>query len=198
MNSRNQQPSGSTSANAPSSSNTTGHTKNDLSVHAPLLSSGVGGLSPQPNWPEHEIVSSLVKTQRRVEGVGDDSLLGIPPSSAVIVARTAAGSSGQSKAGKSRGSTTETPLLSSGTEMPMASTGVSYALAIYPYMAEQEDELDIVVGDTFVILSRRKDWWVVQRDPNGTGLVNIDIANQGRAPAGCLVQAAVRTRRPRF
>lgn len=31
-------------------------------------------------------------------------------------------------------------------EMPPASsTGVSYAVAIYPYMAEQEDEFDVVV-----------------------------------------------------
>jgi hypothetical protein len=31
-------------------------------------------------------------------------------------------------------------------EMPtVVSTGVSYAVAIYPYMAEQDDEFDVVV-----------------------------------------------------
>ena len=30
-------------------------------------------------------------------------------------------------------------------EMPVASNGVSYAVAIYPYMAEQDDEFDVVV-----------------------------------------------------
>ena len=30
-------------------------------------------------------------------------------------------------------------------EMPVPSNGVSYAVAIYPYMAEQDDEFDVVV-----------------------------------------------------
>jgi hypothetical protein len=30
-------------------------------------------------------------------------------------------------------------------EMPVALSGVSYAVAIYPYMAEQDDEFDVVV-----------------------------------------------------
>ncbi|KIK61584.1 hypothetical protein GYMLUDRAFT_166278 [Collybiopsis luxurians FD-317 M1] len=211
MNGGNEQPSSSNSANAPSTSNTPGHTKassrtitrppklevNDLSAPAPLTSSGVGGLSPQPKWPEPGIASPLIETQRRGDGVGDDSLLGVPPSSAGTmaphgsVASTATGSSGQSEAGKSRNTTAESPPLSSGREIPVASTGVSYAVAIYPYMAEQEDEFDVVVGDTFIILSRAKGWWVVQRDPNGTGLVDTDVAKQGWVPAGCLLETNV-------
>jgi hypothetical protein len=35
--------------------------------------------------------------------------------------------------------------VSSAREMPVPSNGVSYAVAIYPYMAEQEDEFDVVV-----------------------------------------------------
>ena len=27
-------------------------------------------------------------------------------------------------------------------------------------------------GDTFVIISRARGWWVVQRDPEGTGIVD--------------------------
>ncbi|KAK7686418.1 hypothetical protein QCA50_010642 [Cerrena zonata] len=71
------------------------------------------------------------------------------------------------------------------------STGVSYAVAIYPYMAEQEDEFDVVVGDTFIILSRARGWWVVQRDPAGSGLVEPDTSKQGWVPAGCLLETNV-------
>ena len=35
--------------------------------------------------------------------------------------------------------------VSSAREMPVQSNGVSYAVAIYPYMAEQDDEFDVVV-----------------------------------------------------
>ncbi|PCH44267.1 hypothetical protein WOLCODRAFT_77286 [Wolfiporia cocos MD-104 SS10] len=71
------------------------------------------------------------------------------------------------------------------------STGVSYAVAIYPYMAEQEDEFDVVVGDTFIILSRARGWWVVQQDPEGSGLVEPDPEKQGWVPAGCLLETSV-------
>jgi protein STE50 len=212
MNNGNEQPSGSNSTNA-ASSTVAGHTKgssrtitrppklevNDLSAPAPLTSSGVGGLSPQPKWPEPGIVSPLIETQRRAgESVGDDSLLGIPPNSAgtlaphgSMVSSAGAGANGSTEAGRSRGVTTESPPLSSGREIPVASAGVSYAVAIYPYMAEQEDEFDVVVGDTFIILSRARGWWVVQRDPNGTGLVDTDLAKQGWVPAGCLLETNV-------
>jgi protein STE50 len=46
-------------------------------------------------------------------------------------------------------------------------------------------------GDTFIILSRAKGWWVVQRDPNGTGIVDADIVKQGWVPAGCLLETKV-------
>jgi len=68
---------------------------------------------------------------------------------------------------------------------------VSYAVAIYPYMAEQEDEFDVVVGDTFIILSRARGWWVVQRDPTGSGVVHTDDVKQGWVPAGCLLETNV-------
>ncbi|EIW58736.1 uncharacterized protein TRAVEDRAFT_149101 [Trametes versicolor FP-101664 SS1] len=75
-------------------------------------------------------------------------------------------------------------------EMPPASE-VSYAVAIYPYMAEQEDEFDVIVGDTFIIVSRARGWWVVQRDPAGTGYVDQDPSKQGWVPAGCLLETKV-------
>jgi len=47
------------------------------------------------------------------------------------------------------------------------------------------------VGDTFVILSRARGWWVVQRDPTGSGIVDTDIVKQGWVPAGCLLETNV-------
>ncbi|KAI6112886.1 hypothetical protein F5141DRAFT_1110142 [Pisolithus sp. B1] len=76
-------------------------------------------------------------------------------------------------------------------EMPPPMAGVSYAVAIYPYMAEQVDEFDVVVGDAFVILSRARGWWVVQRDPTGSGAVDTDTSKQGWVPAGCLLETNV-------
>ncbi|KAF7356891.1 hypothetical protein MVEN_01024900 [Mycena venus] len=55
---------------------------------------------------------------------------------------------------------------------PVSASEVSYAIAIYPYMAEQEDELDVVVGDTFIILSRAR-------------------GCRGWVPAGCLLETKV-------
>jgi hypothetical protein len=46
-------------------------------------------------------------------------------------------------------------------------------------------------GDTFVILSRARGWWVVQRDPTGSGIVETDIVKQGWVPAGCLLETNV-------
>lgn len=46
--------------------------------------------------------------------------------------------------GTSATDVTESTTVSSLREIP-PSTGVSYAVAIYPYMAEQEDEFDVVV-----------------------------------------------------
>lgn len=75
---------------------------------------------------------------------------------------------------------------SSGREHPSTTgnTQVSYAVAIYPYMSEQEDEFDVIVGDTFVILSRARGWWVVQRDTDGSGMVKEGTGPDGEALQG--------------
>jgi hypothetical protein len=39
-------------------------------------------------------------------------------------------------------------------------------------------------GSAFVILDKTKGWWVVQKDPNGTGDVQVDVAKSGWVPAG--------------
>lgn len=46
-------------------------------------------------------------------------------------------------------------------------------------------------GDTFIILSRARGWWVVQRDPTGSGVVDTDVVKQGWVPAGCLLETNV-------
>lgn len=46
-------------------------------------------------------------------------------------------------------------------------------------------------GDSFIILSRARGWWVVQRDPSGNGIVDPDTSKQGWVPAGCLLETNV-------
>ncbi|BGP24212.1 MAKKKK cascade protein kinase regulator Ste50 [Rhodotorula toruloides] len=74
-----------------------------------------------------------------------------------------------------------------------------YCIAIYPYLAEREDEFDVAVGDTFVILSKTKGWWVVHRDhPSSLSSPtssNPDYSLAPRksawVPAGCLLETSV-------
>ncbi|KAK9898161.1 hypothetical protein P389DRAFT_29921 [Cystobasidium minutum MCA 4210] len=67
--------------------------------------------------------------------------------------------------------------------------GLGYALAIYPYMADRDDEFDVNVGDTFVILNKTKGWWVVHRDTTATKAS--DIVRSGWVPQGCLLETSV-------
>lgn len=67
--------------------------------------------------------------------------------------------------------------------------GLGYALAIYPYMADRDDEFDVNVGDTFVILNKTKGWWVVHRDTRATK--ESDIVRSGWVPQGCLLETSV-------
>ncbi|KAJ7909385.1 hypothetical protein B0H13DRAFT_1475749, partial [Mycena leptocephala] len=68
---------------------------------------------------------------------------------------------------------------------------VSYAVAIYPYMAEQGDEFDVVVDDTFIIRARARGWCLVQRDPTGLGILDTDFDKHGWVPASCLLETNV-------
>jgi hypothetical protein len=43
-------------------------------------------------------------------------------------------------------------------------------------------------GDTFVIVSRVRGWWIVQFDPAGMGVVDSDTSKQGWVPDGCLLE----------
>jgi len=46
-------------------------------------------------------------------------------------------------------------------------------------------------NDTFIILSRARGWWVVQRDPSGSGHLDPDQTKQGWVPAGCLLETSL-------
>ncbi|OAV94839.1 hypothetical protein PTTG_26839 [Puccinia triticina 1-1 BBBD Race 1] len=61
-----------------------------------------------------------------------------------------------------------------------------FCIAIYPYMSECEDDLDVGVGDTFIIVGKSKGWWVVNRD-KGTE-TELDEGQQGWIPSGCLLE----------
>ncbi|KAH0836590.1 hypothetical protein J3R83DRAFT_8290 [Lanmaoa asiatica] len=149
----------------------------DLSAPAPPLT----GTTPQAGWPE--VISPIVENKS-----GDDGVSNRETTTSTLV------NSGQSSSDSTKSRTTtlygSTEAESSKREIP-PSMGVSYAVAIYPYMAEQEDEFDVIVGDTFVILSRARGWWVVQRDPTGSGVVDTDTSKQGWVPAGCLLETNV-------
>ncbi|KAG5639096.1 hypothetical protein H0H81_007040 [Sphagnurus paluster] len=163
----------------------------DLSTPTPMAS----GLSPQPGWPEPSILSPAVD----MTGRGDDMAQPVSANPQVTRSSTASTATNMSGTtigadhdmGKSKTTEPEHPLASAGTmrDIPISTSTVSYAVAIYPYMAEQDDEFDVVVGDTFVILSRARGWWIVQRDPTGSGIVDPD--KHGWVPAGCLLETNV-------
>lgn len=66
-------------------------------------------------------------------------------------------------------------------------TDDEHAVAIYEYKAERDDELDVNIGDTFVIRDKTETgWWVVQKG---------DVT--GWVPSGCLMpQGAAETAAP--
>ncbi|KAM0751989.1 RA-domain-containing protein [Meredithblackwellia eburnea MCA 4105] len=65
-----------------------------------------------------------------------------------------------------------------------------YCISIYPYLADREDEFDVAVGDTFIIISKTKGWWVVHRDL-GPGASDTTTRKSGWVPAGCLLETSV-------
>lgn len=142
---------------------------------APLLT----GTTPQAGWPE---VMSPVLEKQEQEAVNNRDTCS--------TSTTLVGHTSTLEVPKTR-TTSTADADTAKREMPPPMSGVSYAVAIYPYMAEQEDEFDVVVGDTFVILSRARGWWVVQRDPTGSGVVDTDTSKQGWVPAGCLLETNV-------
>ncbi|KAF8557764.1 hypothetical protein OG21DRAFT_1494511 [Imleria badia] len=146
----------------------------DLSTPTPLT-----GTTPQAGWDD--VLSPVVENESSEECASSR-----PSSSATLV--NSVQSSECYRSGTTLYASSEAE--STKREIP-PSMGVSYAVAIYPYMAEQEDEFDVVVGDTFITLSRVRGWWVAQRDPTGSGIVDSDTPKQGWVPAGCLLETNV-------
>ncbi|KAJ7460650.1 hypothetical protein FB451DRAFT_1371522 [Mycena latifolia] len=162
----------------------------DLSASAGAPGPGIAtAMSPAPGWPE--LMSPSVERGGE-DPLGSSSAQHLSTSTTMTGSTVVAASNGGHESLKrSNGDSSEATPNSSREMPPVSSSGVSYAVAIYPYMAEQEDEFDVVVGDTFIILSRARGWWVVQRDPTGSGVVDTDIVKQGWVPAGCLLETNV-------
>jgi len=108
-----------------------------------------GGADGQPGWPEimpsagykERTDDTLVESQKASgSGSFSDRKLGgnggEPPRSAIPTTATTVTSGGDN--GELN------PISASAREVPVTSD-ISYAVAIYPYMAEQEDEFDVVV-----------------------------------------------------
>lgn len=101
------------------------HLETSVNVVPPLMT----GASVQPGWPD--ITSPATDNKDREDGVKGSSG-SEPPKSAVPHTAVATASSEHNEIG--------TPAR----EVPVTAE-ISYAVAIYPYMAEQEDEFDVVV-----------------------------------------------------
>ncbi|KAJ7777466.1 hypothetical protein B0H16DRAFT_1301872 [Mycena metata] len=146
------------------------------------------GISPAPGWPDGLMSPSV----ERADDPMGSSAHHLSASTTMTGSTLVANSNGAHDSLKrSNGDPTDVTPNTAREMPPLSTSGVSYAVAIYPYMAEQEDEFDVVVGDTFIILSRARGWWVVQRDPTGSGIVDTDLVKQGWVPAGCLLETNV-------
>jgi protein STE50 len=101
------------------------------------------GSSLQPGWPEGN--ASLAGDQDTlIPGSATTQMSHFSTSSSTTLVRT--NSNGQDSKPKPGNADTEPAGgVSSTREIPVPSNGVSYAVAIYPYMAEQDDEFDVVV-----------------------------------------------------
>lgn len=126
----------------------------DLSATTPTMSTG---LSPQPGWPEASMLSPAGDPSRHEDILSPSSASAQMPhlststsysslSGSTLVSQNANGrETARSQNNGDHGTDPITGGLSAREMPPASSNGVSYAVAIYPYMAEQEDEFDVVV-----------------------------------------------------
>lgn len=104
------------------------------------LSTPLTGTTPQAGWPE--VMSPVIENKPGEDG-----------SSREIVSATSVNSGQSSDTTKSRSTTSYGSVEAETTKREIPpSMGVSYAVAIYPYMAEQEDEFDVVVCVFFLFM----------------------------------------------
>jgi hypothetical protein len=110
------------------------HPDASANVVPPLMT----GTSAPPGWPE--VMSPAVDNKDREDSTGLKGASGSePPKSGVPHTASASASSDHNEIG--------TPAR----EVPVTAE-ISYAVAIYPYMAEQEDEFDVVVYVSIFLL----------------------------------------------
>jgi bZIP factor len=127
----------------------------DLSATTPLPSNG---LSPHPGgWPDAAAVSPLPGDNNHHSRATDESSTLTPATAGALSTHSSGYSSGATlvgtnEPGKHRSTGHDgsgggdSTLGASGREIPPPNpNGISYAVAIYPYMAEMEDEFDVVV-----------------------------------------------------
>lgn len=125
----------------------------DLSASTPTLSTG---LSPQPGWPDGSILSPAGEGSRSeetnvapgsaVSHISTSTTYSAMSGSTLVTQNSSASRDSSATKVNGGGNTEPTNGGVSVREMPPASSnGVSYAVAIYPYMAEQDDEFDVVV-----------------------------------------------------
>lgn len=121
-------PSSRSAAGVAHSRNVTRPTKlqvHGLNTGTPPLNTAV---SAQPAWPE--VMSPAIEQKDKMDELGSEA------------ARSRMAASGATIAADESADVSASVSAKDGV---VISTGVSYAVAIYPYMAEQEDEFDVVV-----------------------------------------------------
>lgn len=112
----------------------TGHGHNrSLSTKPSKLNTGTPPLNPPssiqtPAWPE--LMSPATEQKDKMDEAGADA------------SQLRAGDSNATVSGKSMHENAEA---STSSRHEIVASGISYAVAIYPYMAEQDDEFDVVV-----------------------------------------------------
>ena len=131
--------------------------KLEVGLSTPMMSTGS---SPQPGWPEGSaspagdptrddliMIPGSATTQTSHFSTSSTTTTSSTITSSTLVGTNSIGhdSTNSTKLKPGNADTEPTGGASSAREMPVPSNGVSYAVAIYPYMAEQDDEFDVVV-----------------------------------------------------
>jgi protein STE50 len=106
------------------------------SVATPLPSTM---LSPPSGWPEPGVLSPAIDASR------DDPVSATTPSMLSVHGSHLSGTTITGSEGHKQSSDHPPSASLSAREMVPSPNGISYAVAIYPYMAEQDDEFDVIV-----------------------------------------------------
>ncbi|KAE8189810.1 hypothetical protein CF335_g6526 [Tilletia laevis] len=228
----NPEPSTSTSAGAPPSSSDAQPASAPANSSTSRLTgkkSSSAGMSQQPQhplgsaeWAEAMALRALKNGHDPVRPVLTGAATRLPASASLASVSASASTSASASAGGAAADGTGTSAAASTTPTPTPTTGSSsasgsgssrtsslprkYAIAIYPYPSERDDEFDVELGDTFVVLSKIHGWWAVERDPGADGegdgrwveldlpgsreegRVRVKVVRTGWVPAGCLLE----------